>query len=336
MSVLSKALTLEPGERESHVRLACGGDQQLYDEVTEALEWEERMGSFLKHPLIVREEGVSRFEPGELISERFEIVREIGEGGMGIVYEALDHKRNQRIAIKFAKPPFHRLLSPELEGALRVRHPNICLVNEIHTARIGHGEVDFLSMELLEGETLSDYLSAHEKLSLEDAVEVGRQLCKGLAEAHRCDVIHRDLKAANVILCRPAAGGIRAVITDFGLSGEAQTGELCGTPRYMAPELWLGQEASKASDIYALGIILHEMAAGRSPAADSTAQVRMQMKDMPHFYSRLVEECLSLDPARRCRAFAKALHESDRRKRAWSRRGLVGAERNRESTPSFA
>ena len=90
-----------------------------------------------------------------MIAERFEIAREIGEGGMGVVYEAFDRKRGQRIAIKVAKPGFHWLLSPELESALRVRHPNICLVNEIHTARTPQGEVDFLTMELLEGATLA-------------------------------------------------------------------------------------------------------------------------------------------------------------------------------------
>src|SRR5881397_3944370 len=100
------------------------------------------------------------FQAGQIVSERFEIVREIGDGGMGVVYEAFDRKRNQRIAIKSAKPGFQRLLSPELEGALRVRHPNVCLVNEIHTAQTEYGEIDFLTMELLEGETLSALLSA--------------------------------------------------------------------------------------------------------------------------------------------------------------------------------
>ena len=104
------------------------------------------------------------FEIGQVISNRFEILKEIGEGGMGFVYEAFDRKRNQRIAIKAAKPGYYRLLSPELQGALQVRHPNVCLVNEIHTTQTAHGEIDFLTMELLEGETLAARLVADGKL----------------------------------------------------------------------------------------------------------------------------------------------------------------------------
>ena len=91
---------------------------------------------------------------GKVIDDRYEIQQRIGEGGMGVVYEAIDRKRNLRIAIKSAKPGFQRLLSPELEGALKVRHPNICLVNQIHTTQTENGEVDFLTMEFLEGEPL--------------------------------------------------------------------------------------------------------------------------------------------------------------------------------------
>jgi tetratricopeptide (TPR) repeat protein len=324
MAVLSKALRLEPGLRESHVRMACGNDEGLFEEIMDAVEWEERMGSFMKHPLIVTGEIPHRFEPHQLISERFEIIREIGEGGMGIVYEALDRKRNQRIAIKVAKPGFHCLLSPELEGALRVRHPNVCLVNEIHTAQTPHGEVDFLTMELLEGETLSARVSAHGKLQAEEALDIARQLCEGLAEAHRSHVIHGDLKAANVIVCQTESNGLRAVITDFGLSGEAaQTGALCGTPAYMAPELWLGHKASRASDIYALGVLLREITAGRPSTDDSTVLPCVQARPLPKSYSRLVGEFLSHDPDRRCRAFDQSFEVLAPKRRPWTRRRLL-------------
>jgi eukaryotic-like serine/threonine-protein kinase len=117
--------------------------------------WEEQLGSFLLRPVIFSSDYPSPFEAGQVVSERFEILRKIGEGGMGVVYEAFDRKRNQRIAIESAKPGFHRLVSPELGGALKVRHPNVCLVSEVHTAQTSHGDIDFLSMELLQGETLS-------------------------------------------------------------------------------------------------------------------------------------------------------------------------------------
>src|SRR5882724_13595144 len=176
MSVVAGALQRPSTEREGYLRNTCGNDSQLYQEVAETIEWEARMGSFLLHPMIAFKHLARAFQVGQVISERFEFIREIGEGGMGVVYEAFDRKRHQRIAIKSAKPGFQRLLSPELEGALKVRHPNICLVNEIHTAQTEQGEVDFLTMEFLEGETLSARLTAQGKLGQAKALDVARQL----------------------------------------------------------------------------------------------------------------------------------------------------------------
>ena len=306
MSVVTLALRLNPEERASHVRRACASDRQLYEEVTEAIDWEQRMGCFLRNPAISFQELVLPFQAGQIISERFEIIREIGQGGMGVVYEAFDRKRNQRIAIKSAKPGFCRLLSPELEGALKVRHPNICLVNEIHTAQTEYGEIDFLTMELLVGETLSARLAARGKLSIQEGSEIAAQLCKGLTEAHRIGVVHGDLKPDNVILCENADGGVRAVITDFGLSGGAvELGGLYGTPHYMAPELWVGEKVSRASDIHAFGVILHEMLAG--PSSYDSSGNRVQAGKIPRAYLRLIEGCLSPDPEKRQRALDEAL-----------------------------
>jgi eukaryotic-like serine/threonine-protein kinase len=245
-AIVSKALRQPPAKRESYLRLVCSDDQELYRETAAAVKLEERMGSFLLLPVLATREFPRPFETGQIISDRFEILRETGEGGMGVVYEAFDRKRGQRIAIKSAKPGFHRLLSPELENALKVRHPHVCLVNEIHTTQTIHGEIDFLTMEFLEGDTLAKRLTAKGKLPNQEALEIACQLCAGLAEAHRSNVLHRDFKSANIILC-PGSNGIRAVITDFGLaSNTTQAGEIAGTPRYMAPELWRGEKASKA------------------------------------------------------------------------------------------
>ena len=272
MKILTAALQKPEAERESYLRIACEGNDDLYREVADTVTWEERMGSFLLHPMFILQDPSSSICAGQIVSERFEIVRKIGEGGMGIVYEALDRKRHQRIALKFAKAGFQRLLSPELEGALKVRHPNICLVNEIHTTRIEEYEVDFLTMEFVEGETLSRYLSEHGKLPQEEALEIARQLCAGLAEAHRCRIIHRDLKAGNVMLCRTDKDGLRAVIMDFGLAGEAAIDSAeGGTPAYMAPELLKGEKASRASDIYSLGVILNEIVTGKRPVKVTSA-----------------------------------------------------------------
>ncbi len=274
MSILSEARRLQPGERDEFVRAACGCDSDLYSELVEALQWEERMGNFLLDPLLNLIEAVGPFQDGEVVSERFEIVREIGEGGMGIVYEAFDRKRGHRIAIKAAKTGFQRLLSPELEGALKVRHRNICLVNEIHTAQTKRGAVDFLTMEFLEGETLSGRLFEKGRLPEKQAREVARQVCAGLAEAHRSGVIHRDLKSANIILCAEKDGSCRAVITDFGLAASQglPSEEIGGTPGYMAPEVMKGEKATSASDIYSLGVILYEIVTGEKPMEEKSAE----------------------------------------------------------------
>src|SRR5438093_8834824 len=142
MEIVEMALRQSPHERTPYLRNACGNDQELYEETRSAVHWEERMGSFLLRPMIALPTFPRPFAAKQVISQRFEIVREIGEGGMGVVYEAFDRKRNLSIAIKSAKPGFQRLLSPELDGALTVRHQNVCRVNELQPAQTDHGAAD--------------------------------------------------------------------------------------------------------------------------------------------------------------------------------------------------
>ena len=267
MTVLQAALACPSEERLAYVRSACSDNESFYHEVTDALDWEERMGSFLKQPMLDFTILIRPFEPGQVLADRFEILREIGEGGMGVVYEAFDRRLQQNIAIKAAKPGFQRLLSPELKAALKVRHHNICLVKEIHTAQTEYGEIDFLAMEFLDGETLAAYLKKVGKLEHEEALDIACQICAGLAEAHHSGILHRDLKSGNIILTKNDDGSRRVVITDFGLAGAQPlpADEMAGTPAYMAPELWRGEQQSKASDVYALGVILYELVTGARP-----------------------------------------------------------------------
>jgi serine/threonine protein kinase len=266
MDVVADALQRPPEERKQFIQQACNGDDALVCAVNDALDWEANNASFLNAPWMEFTRLVSPFTPGEVVLERFEIVREIGEGGMGMVYEAFDRRLQHRVAIKAAKPGFQRLLSPELRAALRVSHHNICREHEIHTAPTEWGEIDFLTMEFLDGPTLSAHLKESGKLGHEEALDIACQLCAGLIEAHQSGIIHRDLKNGNVMLCRNEDGSRRAVITDFGLAGPSlPSGELAGTPAYMAPELWRGEPASQLSDIYALGVVLYEMVAGHRP-----------------------------------------------------------------------
>jgi len=278
MDVVADALQRPPEERELFIQQACNGDDALVCAVNDALDWEANNASFLNAPWLEFTRLVSPFASGEVVNDRFEILREIGEGGMGMVYEAFDRRLQQRVAIKAAKPGFQRLLSPELRSALRVSHHNICRDNEIHTAKTEWGEIDFLTMEFLEGETLSVHLKETGKLNHDEALDIACQLCAGLIEAHQSGIIHRDLKSGNVMLCRNEDGSRRAVVTDFGLAGPSSSaGETAGTPAYMAPELWRGEPASKLTDIYALGVILYEMVAGRKPyQREDDAKLRSQ------------------------------------------------------------
>lgn len=310
MTIVAEALKRLPGERDSFLQVACKNDPGLQQEVSEVVAWEERMSSFLRRPLIefIDLEVLERpFEPGQMISGRFEIQRFVGEGGMGVVYEAFDSKRKQRIAIKCAKLGFRRLLSPELEGALKVRHPNVCLVNEIHTAATDLGALDFLTMEFLDGETLLSRLSRG-KLEQDEAMKIARQICAGLAEAHRCGVLHRDLKPANIILSSGKNKELRAVITDFGLAADqdGNTDLIGGTPSYMAPELTQDGTASPASDVYALGVILHEIVAGAKPIPETanddtplTATPGNVVKHLPRIWADAIRPCLATLPEKR-------------------------------------
>jgi eukaryotic-like serine/threonine-protein kinase len=307
----AEALQTPAAQREIFLRAACQQDQELYSEVTEMVEWEERMGGFLRDPLVglIDMEALDRpFKPGQVISQRFEVLREVGQGGMGVVYEAYDRKRGQRIAIKCAKMGFERL-PPELNGALKVRHPNVCLVNEIHVASTALGKLDFLTMEFLDGETLLERLGRG-KIAPGEALDLARQLCSGLAEAHRCGVLHCDLKPANVILCTTQDKKTRAVITDFGLAVDqnGNTDVVGGTARYMAPELKPKGKSTPASDVYALGVILYEMVTGRKPFPSDAGKSGILpappapskvVSALPRIWDHALLPCLRFHPARR-------------------------------------
>ncbi len=292
MNLVELALSQTAEARQTFIRTACGDDTELFTEVWEYVTWSDRMRDFLLEPLIrVREH---RFEPGDLLADRFRILRQVSQGGMGVVYEAKDQKLHRRIALKCAKSGFSRRLPPEVRHASEISHPNVCKIFEIHTASTPSGDIDFLTMEFLDGETLAARLGRG-VLPGSDALEIARQICAGLAEAHRNGVVHGDLKPNNVILTSDAEGRMRAVITDFGLArkplaaaagdfanGAAGLGasRAAGTPEYMAPELWKGVKQTAASDVYALGVVLSQLApAGR--------------------WRGVVEQCLEADPARR-------------------------------------
>lgn len=253
---------------------------------------------------------------GELIAGRFRVLRTIAAGGMGIVFEVLDEKLGERRALKCARPGFAAQLPPEARHALRVTHPNVCRVFEIHTASRPEGAADFLTMELIEGGTLAARLAAG-PLSLRDAREIARQICAGLAAAHAQDVLHRDLKPGNVLIEEKPAGTMRAVITDFGIAqepvvaqaaanGQSATAltDVMGTPRYLAPERRRGERASVASDIYSLGIVLHELVTGRRPSIDADGRTVLDA-GVPALWRGVIARCLEERPEDRFQSAAE-------------------------------
>jgi len=317
MTLVDEALARPESEREYFLRGACAKDANLFDEVWDRIQWELRMKGFLLEPFLPQTGIEHPFEVGEVLAGRFRLVREIGRGGMGVVYEAVDTRLEKRIAIKCAKPGFQWRLPPEARHATEISHPNVCKIHEIHTTWTSHGDVDFLTMEYLDGETLSERIQRRGRLAVEAVRDIARQVCAGLAEAHRKGVIHGDLKSSNIILVDGGGGQMRAVITDFGLARQAvglsatrlQTSPHGGTLAYMAPELWRGEKASVASDLYALGVILFEALSGRFPLPPDgklhdhsnkrAKRVRRIVRRVPRRFDAVIAQCLDSVPARR-------------------------------------
>lgn len=222
--------------------------------------------------------GARTFLAGDLVAGRFRIVREVAEGGMGVVYDVIDEKLGARRALKCAKAGYASHLPPEARSALRVTHPNVCRVFEIHSTDTPAGPIDFLTMEFIDGGTLAAALHGTKPLTKTDARDIALQICAGVEAAHAQGLLHRDLKSSNILLTRDARGRTRAVVTDFGLAQEPRVGDVgplfsgvAGTAAYLAPERWRGEPASVASDIFALGNVLHEVACGRLPATRAGA-----------------------------------------------------------------
>ena len=236
-----------------------------------------------------------RFPVGTVLAERYRILGLIGQGGMGEVYRANDLKLGQPVALKFLpeatarNPQLLARFHAEVRIARQVSHPNVCRVYDI-------GEVDgatFLSMEYVDGEDLRSLLRRIGRLPADKALEIARRLCAGLQAAHDKGVLHRDLKPANIMI----DGRGQVLITDFGLAavaGQLEGGHVRdGTPAYMAPEQLQGKEVTVKSDLYALGLVLHEMFTGKpafepgvpaiSPADSSlrTARPKSVMRARP-------------------------------------------------------
>ena len=229
----------------------------------------------------------------------YEIVSQIGAGGMGEVYRAHDTRLDRPVAIKVlaldisTSPEARQRFEREARTVSRLSHPNICQLHDVGT----EDGAPFLVMELVDGETLAARLSKG-PLPLETTIRYGMHIAEALEVAHRAGVVHRDLKPANVML--PKSG---LKLLDFGLAKDAPAaqatvtahpitapGVAAGTVQYMAPEVLEGHQADHRSDIYALGAVLYEMASGKRAFAGATETL------MPPTLDRIVRGCLAADP----------------------------------------
>jgi serine/threonine-protein kinase len=257
---------------------------------------------------------------GAMVAERYEILEQLGRGGMGVVYRAFDRELEEAIALKVlgsAQLGQDRvdLLRREVRLARKVTHRNVARIHDIGVER-GRW---FLTMQLVDGLTLRQLLRRRSPLTVAEATEIAGELCEGLAAAHAAGVLHLDLKPENLML--PPGGGV--VILDFGvarLAGDGgTTGEIGGTPGYMAPEQRLTGQADARSDLYAVGVLLHEMLAGELPREGGPDLG--QLGGASPALAKLVAELLAFDPDERpqsARVVADALH--DRPAAPWAER----------------
>jgi serine/threonine protein kinase/tetratricopeptide (TPR) repeat protein len=302
VKIFEDALEKPQGDRDEFVREACAEDPDIEAEVARLLTADEDAGSFLEGPVLstLPPRSTLNRKPtflasGSLVSGRFEVVRFIGQGGMGQVYEALDLELKGKVALKAIRedissdPQMLARFRREVFLTRRITHPNVCRTFDIerHSSIAADGtnsDITFLTMELLEGETLADLLRRQGRLATTEALPLVLQMIEALSAAHSVGIVHRDFKPSNVLLV-PISNGLRVVVTDFGLArailpnselsgGQAATSltgsqRLMGTLVYMAPEQFERGEATVASDTYSLGLVMYEMVTGERPFADA-------------------------------------------------------------------
>ncbi len=246
---------------------------------------------------------------GSTLDRRFDLLRELGRGGFGVVYEAFDRKLKRVVALKAIRPGPHRLaearreaLEREAETAAHLLHPNIVTLFDVGTGEQG----PFLVLEMLEGETLQHRL-ARGALPPAEALEVAVGVARALAHAHEHGVLHRDLKPSNVFLAEN--GSVK--VLDFGLAGLLGNGGMRGgTAGYMAPEQWRHEPEDARTDVFALGVVLFEMLTGRLPyrvsqersaALDPGPAPALELPGAPVTLAALVSRSLCKDPSGRPR-----------------------------------
>ncbi|HXL21267.1 MAG TPA: protein kinase [Candidatus Dormibacteraeota bacterium] len=266
--------------------------------------------------MVISAESAVQLSPGTILGNRYEIVRLLGQGGMGAVYQAEDRELERKVALKViradmaANPEILRRFKQELILARQITHKNVIRIFDLAQA----DGIKFITMEYIDGEDLQSVLRRKKKLAAAEAANIISQVCRALEAAHAEGVVHRDLKPQNIMLDKSG----RAFVMDFGVarsmltSGMTQTGAIIGTPDYMSPEQAKGQAIDARSDLFAVGIIFYEMLSATAPFEADTTMAKLWKrtneparplaeldKTIPPSLSDIVNKCLEIRPENR-------------------------------------